>query len=218
MAGAKKTASRPRRVPRKADGTPATERKVNPTLGPPAPAVEPGDGSQVVVPRHAGGRPPQPLKPEYCERARLMAGLGATILEIADAIGHDYATLMRWARTHPEFLEALKLGQEEATDRVERALFHRAIGYSYDSEKIFNDNGTILRVAVREHLPPDPTSAIFWLKSKRKSEWMADRQLGDGPDNPLHIQIDTVRELLAEARTMKRAKLASKTVDGADLV
>jgi hypothetical protein len=41
----------------------------------------------------------------------------------------------RWL--HPTFSEALKLRKKESDERVERSLYQKAIGYSYDAVKIF---------------------------------------------------------------------------------
>jgi hypothetical protein len=47
------------------------------------------------------------------------------------------------------------------------SLYNRANGYSYDAEKIFCDkNGKVTRVPHREHVPPDVTACIFWLKNR----------------------------------------------------
>ena len=60
--------------------------------------------------------------------------------------------------------------------------YNRANGYGYDAEKIFCDkNGKVTRVPYREHVPPDVTACIFWLKN-RKPPGGANRaqQGGDG--------------------------------------
>jgi hypothetical protein len=45
--------------------------------------------------------------------------------------------------------------------------YNRANGYSYDAEKIFCDkNGKVTRVPYVEHVPPDVTACIFWLKNR----------------------------------------------------
>ena len=42
----------------------------------------------------------------------------------------------------------------------------RTVGYSFNSEKIFcNKEGVVTRVPYVEHVPPDVTAAIFWLKN-----------------------------------------------------
>jgi hypothetical protein len=47
-------------------------------------------------------------------------------------------------------------------------LYERANGYSYDAVKIFMPAGSKQPIVVHytEHLPPDPTSAMFWLKNR----------------------------------------------------
>ena len=48
----------------------------------------------------------------------------------------------------------------------------RAVGYSYDAEKIFCDkNGNVTKVPYREHVPPDVTAQIFWLKNRDPKRW-----------------------------------------------
>ena len=54
----------------------------------------------------------------------------------------------------------------------------RAVGYSYDAEKIFCDkNGKVTRVPYRDHVPPDVTAQIFWLKNRDPAYWRDARQL-----------------------------------------
>jgi hypothetical protein len=67
---------------------------------------------------------------------------------------------------------ALAAGKAEADGRVERSLYMRAVGYSYDAEKIFCDkNGNVTKVPYREHVPPDVTAQIFWLKNRDRAHW-----------------------------------------------
>jgi hypothetical protein len=63
-------------------------------------------------------------------------------------------------------------GKEEADARVKRSLYSRAVGYSFNSEKIFcNKDGDVTRVPYREHVPPDVTAQIFWLKNRDPAHW-----------------------------------------------
>jgi hypothetical protein len=60
----------------------------------------------------------------------------------------------------------------DADDRVERSLYNRAIGYSYDAVKIFcSRDGEIIEAPYVEHVPPDVTACIFWLKNRRPQDW-----------------------------------------------
>jgi hypothetical protein len=114
---------------------------------------------------------PSSFKPEFVEQARKLCELGATDIEIADFFDVSDRTVYRWQLKYPEFCQALKAGKLAADDRVERSLYHRATGYSYDSEKVFQFQGEIIRAPVREHVPPDTTSMIFWLKNRRPDAW-----------------------------------------------
>ena len=114
---------------------------------------------------------PSSYKPEFAELARKYCLLGALDVELADFFGVSVWTVMRWARQFPEFCSALKAGKEEGNARTERSLYHRANGYTYEGEKVFQYGGKIIRAKTREHVPPDPTSLIFFLKNRAPDRW-----------------------------------------------
>jgi PAS domain S-box-containing protein len=50
-------------------------------------------------------------------------------------------------------------------------LYSRAVGYTFDAVKIFcTKNGQVTKVPYREHVPPDVTACIFWLKNRKPAE------------------------------------------------
>lgn len=116
------------------------------------------------------GRPSK-FRPEYVERVRRLCESGAVDREIAQAFGVAESTLYEWKHRYPDFSEAMKPGKELADDRVERALFNRAVGYSFDSEKIMQFEGDPVRVPCVEHVPPDVTAARIWLENRRRDKW-----------------------------------------------
>lgn len=118
----------------------------------------------------AGGRP-SPYKPEYAEQAKKLCQLGATDMELADFFGVDVRTIYRWRNTHEEFCQSVMVGKDAADERVARALYQRAVGYSYESEKVFQNGGQIVRADITEHVPPDSGAAFNWLKNRRSQEW-----------------------------------------------
>ena len=62
--------------------------------------------------------------------------------------------------------------KDEADNRVERSLYARATGYSYDAVKIFHTkDGKVIKVPYTEHVPPDVTAQIYWLKNRRPDHW-----------------------------------------------
>lgn len=118
----------------------------------------------------AGGRPSK-FKPEFVKQAAKLAALGATDREVAEFFEVSEATVHRWKHQHLEFCESLKVGKEAADERVEQSLYRKAVGYTFDSEKVFQFQGAIIRTATVEHVPPDTTAAIFWLKNRKSEEW-----------------------------------------------
>lgn len=118
----------------------------------------------------AGGRPSK-FKAEFVKQAAKLCGLGATDEDLADFFGVSIRTINNWKSEHQEFLHALKAGKDQADDRVERSLYQRAVGYSYDSVHFSAFQGVVTETAYREHCPPDTTAQIFWLKNRRADTW-----------------------------------------------
>jgi hypothetical protein len=116
------------------------------------------------------GRPTK-YKPEYATQAAKLCQMGATDIEIADFFEVDVRTIYEWRNVHEEFSQAVIAGKENADARVERAFFNRAVGYTFESEKIFQHQGGVIRAPVREHVPPDPGAALNWLKNRKSADW-----------------------------------------------
>lgn len=152
------------------------------------------------------GRPSKYDPERMLPVVRAMAKLGATDIEFAQALQVNLGTIELWARQHPEFLRAIKPPKGVADDRVERSLFKRACGYSYDGEEIVPYDHVetqrrgdqdlvlvrekrILRVPVVKHVPPDSTAAMFWLKNRRKDRWKNFKavEVSTPPGRPLEI-------------------------------
>lgn len=153
--------------------------------------------------KHAGGRPSS-YKQEYAKDAEKLCRLGATDNELADFFEVDRVTIYRWKHQFPEFCHALKTGKDALDARVEQSLYHRAVGYTFDSEKVFQFQGQIVRAPVKEHVPPDTTAGIFWLKNRRPKDWRDVRQheIG-GPGDFTNMQDDELmREIRARAKVL----------------
>jgi hypothetical protein len=109
--------------------------------------------------------------PKYNPIAMRLCKGGYTDAELAETFGVHVATIYRWKAEFPDFAEACKLGKEEVDDRVEQALLRRAVGYEYRSEKVFQYEGTPIRVPVIEHVQPDVKAQSLWLRNRRRAEW-----------------------------------------------
>jgi hypothetical protein len=120
----------------------------------------------------AVGRPSL-YRPEYAEKAKELCNNGATDAELADYFEVSITAIKSWKSVHPAFHTALKAGKDIADDRVERSLYEKATGYTFDAVKIFMPAGAQdpVYAQYREHVPPDTTAMIFWLKNRRKAEW-----------------------------------------------
>jgi hypothetical protein len=116
------------------------------------------------------GRPSK-YTDKTAEQARKLCLLGATDEQLADHFEVALSTISGWKNEHPEFLEALKAGKEEADARVAERLFQRAMGYEHDEVDIRVVSGEIVQTPIRKYYPPDTTAGIFWLKNRQKANW-----------------------------------------------
>jgi hypothetical protein len=105
------------------------------------------------------------------DKARRYAEAGATDREIAELFDVSERTLYRWKHTHPELAAALTVGKEAADARVEQSLYRRATGYSFDATKFHVVDGCVVETPYVEHVAPDTSAAIFWLKNRKPTDW-----------------------------------------------
>jgi hypothetical protein len=125
------------------------------------------------------GRPSK-FQPSFVDQARKLCELGATDEEVASFFDVSARTIYRWQAQHEAFCQALKAGKVAADNRVERSLYSRAVGYTFDSEKVFQFRGAIVRASTKEHVPPDTTAAIFWLKNRKPDDWRDKHEVEHG--------------------------------------
>lgn len=126
-------------------------------------------------------------KPEYASIAKKMCELGAIDTEIQEALGIVSSTFYKWRHDYPEFAKALKIGKEAADDRVERALYNKAIGYTTEDVKIFQHQGEPVVVPYVRVVDPDTASAIFWLRNRRSQQWRANPEPDGGETKVIHV-------------------------------
>jgi chloramphenicol 3-O-phosphotransferase len=77
-----------------------------------------------------------------------------------------------WRFRHEEFRNAMTLGRQGMLERVKSAYFSRAVGYTYESEKVqILANGTVVRAPIVEHVPPDTSAAWNLMKNLEPHVW-----------------------------------------------
>jgi len=141
----------------------------------------------------AGGRPTK-YEDKYAKIAKKMCELGATDFDIVEALGIARSTFYKWRLENQEFSDALKVGKSPADDRVKQSLYRRAVGYEYETVKIFQFQGQEVIVPYTEIQHPDTTAAIFWLKNRCSDEFRNNPEddQGDKQSSPVTIQFHSV--------------------------
>lgn len=67
--------------------------------------------------KHVGR--PSGYKPEYCKTALELLSDCKTVQDVASACGdHEYSVLQDWAKKHPEFSLALRLGKQKGKSNM----------------------------------------------------------------------------------------------------
>ena len=120
------------------------------------------------------GRPPFKITKEVLRKAEGFASRGMTQMQIADALGINYDTLMKYKNLNTDFLEAIKAGQAKGIAEITNALFNQG------------KNG-------------NTSAAIFYLKNR--AGW-ADKQEVDMRTN-VSFENETLREIQEEIKNGK---------------
>ena len=119
---------------------------------------------------------PSGYKAEYSRQAKELCTLGATVNELARFFQVGENAIYDWANKNKEFAKALQLGREACDERVERALYHKALGFEKEIEKeVFDKNGEKKIIIEKIYVPPSDTAIQFYLKNRKRSDWR-DRQ------------------------------------------
>lgn len=185
------------RAEKRAKGEPVEEPKVaiDPAIAKTPPEEVP---LQVYRVGPTMGRPTV-YKPDFCQKAAELALGGSTDEEIADEFGVDVRTLYRWRARHADFRQALQWGKANCDERVERGLYARAVGYTYDAVKIMQNDGVPVIVAHKEHMAPDVGAAKMWLTNRKSAEWreMVRKEITGKDGGPIEISDDTDKVALA---------------------
>lgn len=119
----------------------------------------------------------------YLDRIEKWVVEGATAKEVAKKLSVSYTAFKKYMdegrkgeERYKDLVTCFTRAQEIPDDNVEAALYKRACGFEYDEttweEKVTRD-GIVVEVkkVVRKTVPPDPTSAMFWLTNRRPLVW-----------------------------------------------
>jgi hypothetical protein len=150
---------------------------------------------------------PSPYKPDFARIAERLCRNGATDIEVADILGISVRTFYRWCLLHDEFTAAVRTGKGAADDRVERALYQRAIGYDYTAEKIVTPKGGgPVVMFYMMHVLADVRAAMHWLAIRRPTPWARAPE----PDVDIAAIIAERREQVAEESARQAVENAAR--------
>lgn len=128
-------------------------------------------------PRKSNAGAPTKWKPEIAEQVYNYALLGATDEQLAQFLNVHIDTIYDWANNNVAFSDARRKGKELADAKVAKTLFTRALGFTQETEKVFQYEGEVIRADTTTYFPPDVTAAIFWLKNRQPHLWRDRKQL-----------------------------------------
>ena len=94
----------------------------------------------------------------------------------------------------------MRQGRDVADAAVVQKLFSRAIGYTYETKKVFLYRGEAVKVDHTVHYPPDTQACMFWLRNRRRRHW-----LEKAPPPPDDDGADWKSELEAAAERARHA-------------
>lgn len=120
---------------------------------------------------------PTKYKTEFNELAFNYCLMGAVDADLARFFSVAESTINNWKNEHPDFLESIKNGKDQADAKVAASLFGRANGVvlpDTDIRTIYNQETKkheLLKTPIEKHIPGDVTAQIFWLKNRQPQLW-----------------------------------------------
>ncbi len=131
------------------------------------------------------------------DKIETWAKAGATAKDIAAKLKIAYSTLRKYVdlgqdgdERYTALFDAFARGCELSDDTIETALYDRAHGIGYEEKtfervlnKITGDYEEVCTKRVTKFIPPDPTSAMFWLTNRRPERWKYKPEPTDGGED-----------------------------------
>jgi hypothetical protein len=177
-----------------------------------------GPKLRVVDPSGSLGGRPTKYRPEFAHQAEHMCRLGATDFELCRFFGIAKPTLYDWMRLYPEFSASIKGAKALPDERVERSLYHRAIGYTHELEEVHVINGDVVIVKLTKHYAPDTAAGFIWLKNRKPLEWrdrhevraevVDERSEMELTDEEIMLRLERIEAERKAARVAKKRKKA----------
>ena len=138
------------------------------------------------------GRPTL-YRPDFPELARRFCLLGGTNEDLADFFEVSRSTIDEWLRVHPEFAEAVRKGRDLIDIVVAEKLLTRVMGYTHEGKKYVLHRGEEKEVRHVVHYPPDARACAFWLRNRRRRQWL-ERAQPEDDSGPTFAELEEASE------------------------
>lgn len=119
---------------------------------------------------------------------------GATIKEIAEALGVSYSGLRSYRKKHPALDGALLCNTLIPNLEALGSFFKRVKGYEYEEvTRELDENGKlVVTKKVKKSVPPDVEAGKFWLKNRMPDTWKDKQQL----EQDIELKAERLEDLL----------------------
>ena len=156
---------------------------------------------------------------KYSQVVYVMALLGATDQEFADALSVSPSTIANWKNEHPEFLDALRKGKLEADAKVAHSFYMNTQDRYVEVEEVHVVKGVVQRINRQQFIQGDKWTQDRWLAKRRRGDWTDSQQINIQRTNT-NINIDLTgltfeEKVLLERIAYKNLKALPEGNDGA---
>ena len=106
------------------------------------------------------------------KKLKMLYEAGHTDAFVAKIMDVSVQSILGWKRKYPEFAAKVATWKLHADEKVEKALFDRAVGYSCPETKVLTHKlGGVQEVTVEKHYPPDTNACKLWLINRQPEVW-----------------------------------------------
>ena len=152
-------------------------------------------------------------EPHLAIAAAYMYAQGASDDEVAAGLGVSQSSVLRWAKTHPEFSKARSESKLFVKARLANALISSAEGArKIEIVESWNPETKVWEPTKRKvtELPPNPAAILAWLQAQEPREWKQKQEV------VVEVGTDTAA-LLQSARERMAAQIRkAQEPEGAD--
>lgn len=138
----------------------------------------------------------KPGPPHKCDKGTFrhiiyMLAEGKTMQEIANELQVHRRTIYEWLSQNEQYWDQINETRAIIDRQVETSLYRKAMGYTYEEEKVTTNNGAFTdKIKVVKHVPPDVEACKWWLKNRQPEKWRDKREMSFDPNEMADDQLE----------------------------